>query len=373
MIIGINALYLIPGRVGGSEVYLRRLLAALAELDREDEYIIFTSRESRGSLSPAPNFREYACPVRSLVRPARIAYEQLILPFLARKLRLDLLHSPGSVSSLLLPCPSVVTILDLIYLSFPETFPLPARMAMKFLVARSARRSEAVIALTEYSRGEILWNFDLPTDRVTVIPLGADVEKGEDTGGEEILKKHGIISPYLLCVSAAHAHKNLFRVLEAFYRLPPGDYRLVIMGVNHNRYFQQLLQMTDRLGLNDRVVFTGWVSEEEKGFIYRSSDLMVYASLLEGFGLPVVEAMSAGVPVACSDVPSLAEVAGEAAYLFNPYSVPEITRALETCLNNNSLRRELIRKGKKHAAGFTWPETARRTLALYREVGGKNK
>ncbi len=373
MIIGINALYLIPGRVGGSEIYLRRLLAALAELDRDDEYIIFTNRENRGSLCPAPNFREYYCPIRALIRPERIAYEQLVLPFLARKLRLDLLHSPGSVSPLFLPCSSVVTVLDLIYLSFPETFPLPARLAMKFLVARSARRSEAVIALTGYSRDEMLWAFDLPKDRVTVIPLGVERRAEKEEGGEEVLKDQGITSPYLLCVAAAHAHKNLFRVLEAFCRLPPGDRKLVIMGVKHNRYFQHLLRMTERLGLLDKVIFTGWVTEEEKRIVYRGADLMVYASLLEGFGLPVVEAMSAGVPVACSDVPSLSEVAGEAAYLFNPYSVQEITGAMETCLNKNSLRRELIRKGKKHAARFTWPETARRTLALYREVGRKTK
>ena len=373
MIIGINALYLIPGRVGGSEIYLRRLLAALADLDRENEYLIFTNRENRGTFSAGPNFREYYCPIRALIRPERIAWEQLILPFLARRLRLDLLHSPGSVSPLFLPCPSVVTVLDLIYLSFPETFPLPARLAMKFLVARSARRSEAVIALTGYSRDEMLWSFDLPADRVTVIPLGVERWGGEEIGGEGVLKDRGINSPYLLCVAAAHAHKNLYRVLEAFYRLPPGNYQLVIMGVKHNRYVHHLRKMVERLGLGDKIIFTGWVTEKEKRIIYRGADLLIYASLLEGFGLPVVEAMSAGVPVACSDGPSLAEVAGEAAYLFNPYSVEDMTRAIAACLRSPSLRLDQIRKGKKHAAKFSWPETARRTLALYRKLGVKNK
>ena len=156
MRIGINALYLIPGRVGGSEIYLRRLISALARIDRENEYIIFTNRENRGSFELGDNFREHHCPVRALIRPHRIAWEQMVLPYRARQHGLDVLHSPGFVAPLFARCPSVVTILDLIYLEFPETFPFLARLWMQLLVRHSARRARAIIALSRYSRDEIL-------------------------------------------------------------------------------------------------------------------------------------------------------------------------------------------------------------------------
>ncbi len=370
MRIGINALYLIPGRVGGSEIYLRQLISALARIDRENEYIVFTNRENRGTFDLGDNFREHHCPVKALIRPHRIAWEQMVLPYRARQQGIDVLHSPGFVAPLFCPCPSVVTILDLIYLEFPETFPFLARQWMKFLVKHSAHRAQALIALSEYSRDEILWALDLPFWKVNSVYMGGGEMISTPPPPEEravILREHGITSPYILTVAAAHPHKNIARLLEAFYhfRDEMKQYRLVIVGVQHNRYSQHLKEVVERLALNDHVTFTGWIPGRVKEAIFADAAMMVFPSLLEGFGLPVLEGMRSGLPVACSDLPSLAEVAGEAAYLFDPYSVEGISRALKACVSNDHLRAELIEKGRSHAAGFTWEKTARNTLEVY--------
>lgn len=373
MRIGINALYLIPGRVGGSEIYLRRLLRHLAALDRENDYAVFTNRDSRGSLDLGPNFREYSCSVRPRFRPQRILWEQFLLPLRARKLELDVLHSPGFTAPLICPCPSLVTILDLIYLDFPETFPPLARLMMKFFTHQGAKRSARVIALSGYSRDEMLWELDLPPKKVRVIPLGAPERESDGLspeGRKAVLSRHGLSAPYILAIASAHPHKNIMRLLEAFYHLRQKGlpHRLAVVGVRHGRYFGELRKACDRLEIAGDVVFTGWIPEAEKEAILSGADLLAFPSLLEGFGLPVLEAMRFSVPVACSDAPSLLEVTGDAAYLFNPYSVEEIARALEACLTLPELRRDLIEKGRKQAAKFSWEKTARQTLDLYREV-----
>ena len=377
MRIGINALYLIPGRVGGSEIYLRRLISALGRIDSENEYVVFTNRENRGTFELADNFQEHHCPVKALIRPHRIAWEQMVLPYRARQHKLDVLHSPGFVAPLFCPCPSVVTILDLIYLEFPETFPFLARQWMKFLVKHSARRARALISLSEHSRDEILWALDLPYWKVTAVYMGGGERSLTVPPPEErpkLLREHGITSPYILTVAAAHPHKNIARLLEAFYHFSNQrqQYQLVIVGVQHNRYSHHLKQVVERLDLSDRVIFTGWIPGRVKEAIFAEAAMMVFPSLMEGFGLPVLEGMRSGLPVACSDLPSLAEVAGDAAHLFDPYSVADMSRALEECVTDEKLRERLIDKGKTHAAHFTWDKTARDTLKVYYKAVEKN-
>lgn len=375
MKIGINALYLIPGRVGGSEIYLRRLISALSRVDGENEYIVFTNRENSGTFEMGPNFREHHCPVRALIRPHRIAWEQLVLPYRVREHRLDVLHSPGFVAPFYCPCPSVVTILDLIYMEFPETFPVLARFWMHFLVKHSARRASALITLSGYSRDEILWALDVPSSKVEVVYMGGGEKRGREISREEaepVLKKYGISRRYILTVAAAHPHKNLLRLIQAYYQLrksDPGN-QLVVVGVMHGRHFSRLSDQVRRLDLEDSVVFTGWVPEEEKEIIYSRARMVAFPSLLEGFGLPILEAMRLGLPVACSDVPSLKEVAGEAAYFFNPYSIEEISRALSACLDDEELRKKLFEKGLVQSSRFTWEKTARDTLRMYERAAG---
>lgn len=371
--IGINALYLIPSRVGGSEIYLRRLLAALARIDPVNHYVIFTNRENRGSFPLGENFTEHPCPVRAFFRPGRIAWEQAVLPRRVRKERIDVLHSPGFTAPLFCPCPSVVTILDTIYLEFPDAFPAGASLAMRRLSRLCAARSRAVIALSRYSRDRIVSALEVSPSAVNVIYLASGLPEETKTAPETLgglLKRRRIKYPYVLAVSAAHPHKNLVRLVEAYYlaRRRGVEHSLVLMGVRHSRYFQRVEKTVRRLGLESEVVFTGWVPENEKALLYSGAALLVYPSLLEGFGLPVVEAMRRGVPVACSDVPSLAEAAGSAARFFDPYSVEEMGEAIRECLTDENLRERLIVAGREHADGFSWEETARRTLDVYRRA-----
>ena len=230
-----------------------------------------------------------------------------------------------------------------------------------------------MIALSGYSRDEMLWELDLPPKKVRVIPLGAPERESDGLspeGRKAVLSRHGLSAPYILAIASAHPHKNIMRLLEAFYHLRQKGlpHRLAVVGVRHGRYFGELRKACDRLEIAGDVVFTGWIPEAGKEAILSGADLLAFPSLLEGFGLPVLEAMRFSVPVACSDAPSLLEVTGDAAYLFNPYSVEEIARALEACLTLPELRRDLIEKGRKQAAKFSWEKTARRRFDLYREV-----
>ncbi len=370
MKIAVNALYLIPGKVGGSEIYLRELLAALARVDRENQYLVLTNREARGALALGENFREIPQPVSGRNRPLRAFWEQAVLPGLVRREKIDVLHSPGSAAPLRLPCASVVTILDLIYLRFPETFPFWTRAMVRFLTAASARAADAVIALSEYSRDEIMWELDVSWDRIHAVPLGGGSVSASRLSPEErvdLLRPLGVRGPFILTVSAAHPHKNLMRLIEGFYRwrCSGGRHQLVVAGIKHDRHFRRLWRRVERMDLEGEVVFTGWISEELKSVLFAQAAMFVYPSLLEGFGLPVLEAMRLGLPTACSAVPSLDEVAGDAAERFDPYSTSEIARALEACLNDFALREKLGKAGPAQAAKFSWEKTARATLEVY--------
>jgi glycosyltransferase involved in cell wall biosynthesis len=373
--IGINALFLIPGGVGGTEIYLRNLLAALARLDSENEYFVFINAESAGQgtlpLTPqAPNFRAVPCAVRAVNRPARLVWEQFCLPAQAALHKLDVLFSPGFTSPLLtFRCPKVTVIHDLQHVRQPENFRPAELAAWRALVWISARFSQHVVTVSQSSKRDIMEAYGLPAGRVTVIPHGVEEAFFDPAAAPAVGRALAV--PYLLSVSTIHPHKNWSRWLEAYGQLAAEGcaHHLVIAGLRGN-YYEKLRKLIEQRRLEGRVHITGWLPRPELLALFRHADALVFPSTFEGFGMPVLEAMAAGVPVACSDIAPLRELAAEAALFFDPYSPGSIAGAVRSLVQDSGLRRRLTEQGRRHAARFTWRRAARETLAVLRNACG---
>jgi len=366
--IGVNALYLIPGGVGGTEIFLRSLLAALADIDDRNDYFLFTNLETGPRLAPdRPNFHHLTQPVRARVRPWRILWEQIGLPAAARRLGLDVLFNPGFTAPRLSPCPSVTVFHDLQHLRHPEYFRWFDRPAWRLLLGQAARHSTAVVAVSEATRRDLLGYYPIPASRVTVIPHGVD-ERLFDVAAQ---RAQGKPEPWLLCVSTLHPHKNLPRLIEVFARLRRRRpaLRLVIAGV---RGFAAaaIEERIAGLGLGHAVEITGWISREALYELYRRAHSCVYPSMFEGFGLPVLEAMAAGIPTACSAIEPLREFAEGWALMFDPGDERQMEEALTRLLEEETLRRRLAEQGPVRARAYSWKAAAARYLELFQAVAG---
>jgi glycosyltransferase involved in cell wall biosynthesis len=373
MRIGINALFMIPGGVGGSETYLRNLIQHLEQVDRANEYIIFVNRESSNTFAlVSPNFRELPCPVPATFRTARILYEQLILPFQAKGHRIEILHSPGYTAPAVAPCPSVVTIYDVNFVRHPEAFSRLAAWTLRALVPMAAHRCDLIITLSENSRRDIVAELGVSADKVRTIYPAANVllTKNRVKTAAEVEARYNLRGRVILSVAASHPHKNLRRLVEAYEilrRKYSVDHQLMLVGLK-GRDHPVLLELIGKLSFQEEVILTGWVPAEHLSALYAKADVLVFPSLYEGFGLPVLEAMEHGVPVVTANVPSLSEAAGDATMAVDPHDAKAIAAAIHRVLVDPAFRERLVAKGYEHARMFSWEQAARQTLAVYEQA-----
>ena len=381
--IGVNALYLLPGGVGGTEIYLRNLLGALAEIDAVNQYFVFVNRETAAAelplVPPASNFEARACPVRAVRRPGRLLWEQFALPAEALRHRLDVLFSPGFTSPVGAWCRRVTVIHDLQHKRQPENFGRIELLAWRALVWASARFSDQIIAVSESTRRDILETYRLAPERVHVVQHGVEpafFSLAQQTAPtRHVLAGAGIGEwPYLLSVSTVHLHKNWARWLEAFERLKREGWphHLVIAGLRGG-FTTELERLIRVHGLTGQVHLTGWVPRETLLALFRFAVALVYPSTFEGFGMPVLEAMAAGIPVACSEIAPLREVAGEAAVFFDPLAIDSMAAAVRQLLRDPDRRRTLAAAGRERAANFTWTCAAEETLAVLRQAADRRR
>jgi len=356
--IGVNALYLIPGGVGGTEIYLRELLAGLASIDTTNEYFVFTNLETGQDLTPRQaNFQWKPQAVHAVFRPARILWEQTVLPLEAWRYGLDVLFNPGFTAPLAVRCALVTTFHDLQHKRYPEYFRRFDLPFWRFLLWAAAHRSRRLIAVSEATRADLLRFYKLPDDRVTVVPHGVNPQF--------FTLNRSNVEPYLLCVSTLHPHKNIERLVRAYAR-KPREYKLVLAGL---RGFQTaaIEGLIAELGIGEQVTIPGWIPREDLMRLYEKAHAFVYPSTFEGFGMPVLEAMAAGIPVACADIPALREVAGsgveEAALFFDPLDEDSLAAALDRITTDAELRMRLAAAGPERARPYTWRRTAEKTLA----------
>jgi glycosyltransferase involved in cell wall biosynthesis len=366
MHVGLNLIYLVPREMSGLETYARELIPALRRERPELRLTAFMNREA----SADPAWRELietiTVPVYGRRRSAWVRGEQLLLPALARRAEVDLVHSLASTAPAWGSFRRVATIHDVIYRLYPEAHGWRAH-AMRLLVPLSVRRSDRIIVPSETTRRDLVQLLRVPVGKIDLVPNGLGVPPASRWVDEDQLRRRYDLDsrPFVLTVSLKRPHKNLARLLDAL-ALIPGEHRpLLVLAGHATPYQEELREHATRLGIADDTRFLSWVREEELEGLYRSATCFVFPSLYEGFGLPVLEAMARGVPVACADRGSLAEVANGAAVTFDPEEPLAIAGALERLLGDPVERERVSAAGRANAARFTWAETARKTLQTY--------
>jgi glycosyltransferase involved in cell wall biosynthesis len=365
--IGINALYLIPGEVGGTEIYLASLLQGLASIDGRNDYFVFVNAETAGegeayfSLDASPRFHFVRCKVRARIRPYRILWEQIMLPLRLRKYRIDVLLNPGFTMPVLSGRPSVTVFHDLQHKRHPEFFRWFDLPFWNLLLGLAVARSRSLIAVSEATARDLGRYYPQAGAKTVVIHHGVDTEFFQI--GERREATGEFRDKYILVVSTLHPHKNLGRVLEAFaiFKTRHAEFRLVIAGLK-GFASEQLEARRRELGLEDAVRFTGWIPRAELYELFEEASAFIAPSEFEGFGMPVIEALAAGIPTACSTIPPFDEIAGVAAARFEPGSVPAMAAAMELTAFDADFRGRAQSAGPEQARRFDWKRAAVLTL-----------
>jgi glycosyltransferase involved in cell wall biosynthesis len=365
--VGLNALHLVPGETGGGEIYARGLVPALIEVAPDLELVLFAGREAAPALSRedwANSVEVVRVPVKARSRTRRVLAEQTLLRRAGERARVALLHNLFTTAPAFPGVPQVTTIYDLIYKQYPETHGGLRARGLELLVPLAARRSRRVLTLSKATKRDVVEHLGVPADRVDVTYAGPGMAEGlEPVAEAELRQRLGLgNSPIVLAVAAKRPHKNVERLIDAFEHLE--NERAVLLVVGYSTAFEPDLRKR-AASLGDRARFTGWVDDATLEGLYRAATCLAFPSLAEGFGLPVVEAMRRGLPVACSNTTSLPEVAGDAAVYFDPTDTRAITAAIESILDDSKLRERLHATGLVQAAKFSWEATARVTLASY--------
>jgi glycosyltransferase involved in cell wall biosynthesis len=371
--IGLNLIYLVPGETGGTEVVARELLPALVAERPDLRFTAFVNREASGQrgvwneVVPA-----VTVPVRARSRVEWVRGEQQLLPRLAARAGVDLVHSLANTGPAWGRFKRVVTIHDLIHRVHPEAHFGIRSLGMRILVSLAARRSDRVIADSQSTRDDLVRLLGVAPDRIDVAPLGLGTTQAVEPMDEhELRARHGLDHrKIVLSVSAKRPHKNLMRLLEALARMPAERRPVLLLPGYPTPHERELQDRALELGVERDMRLVGWVSPSELEGMYAAADCFVFPSLYEGFGMPVLEAMSRGVPVACSDRSSLREVAGPAARLFDPESPGSIAGAVEQIIGDDAEADRLRTAGHEQAARFTWQATARATIASYERALG---
>lgn len=369
----------------GHFIYTKNLIKYLLSIDKENQYVLFynyfkkPSNEFNFSISQTNvKNRYYHLPTKIL----EFFWRRLYFPPIDLMIgRVDIFHSIAfhlSYPDFYLPpqiCGKlIVTIHDIIPLSFPQYYSESYLEACRRGLALASRKASLIITDSYCSKNAIKEMANINDEKVRVIPLAVDELFRPITDREKILailEKYGLGNKYILFVGGTNTTKNLDRLMEAFSLIRENlqnEYKLVLVGRKENEY-ERISQQAKELKLENAIILTEHISEEELPYIYNGAELFVFPSLCEGFGLPPLEAMACGVPVITSNVSSLPEVVGDAAVLVDPYNVEEIAETIKEVLQDHALRDILSKKGLERAKNFSWEKTAQQTLEVYREVG----
>jgi len=323
----------------------------------------------------SPRFRVLGTRWPVQFRPLRILWQQIALPMALARGGFDLLHAPGYVAPLLAPLPVVLTLYDTLALSHPGLCTVGNRWHYRFMVPLSARRAAAVIVPSETTRRDVERFMPWATARIRVIPLGVDKRFSvlqDEAATRRLQTTYGLTGPYILFVGGLEPKKNLARLIGAFHLLKQRrdlPHRLVLAGApSWDR--SDVERAIRETGLGEAVLLPGFVPPDLLPALYRGAELFVFPSLYEGFGLPPLEAMACGTPVIVSDRGALPEIAGPGALAVNPLMTSDIAEAMESVLTQCDVRTELIARGLRRAAEFSWDRVAAATEAVYAEVAG---
>jgi glycosyltransferase involved in cell wall biosynthesis len=367
MRVGLDLLYLVPGETGGRETYARELVPALLERSPELELVAFVNRDAGPRLAAelGDGVRAVVLPISARNRGQWALGELALVSIAARRAGVELLHSMANFAPAWGGFRRVVTIHDLHYKAVPDLLSWQMRAGTSALLSMAAHRANRIIAVSCAGREEIVSRLGIGGERIDVVANGVrPPPQAPSTSG--VRERLGLGGGRLaLAVATNLPHKNLPALIDALALLAPGE-RPTLVIAGHGTDDGALRAHAAAAGIGQDVRLLGQLSTEELDSLYALADCMVLATLHEGFGLPVLEAMARSVPVVCSDIPALREVAGEAALYFDPREPRQIAARITEAIDHTALTRALREQGRIRAAGFSWSAAAEKTLASYR-------
>jgi len=355
----------IKNRVGSNQ-YAFEIIWALWRLDKKNEYVVFLPDTPREDLPPPRTNWRY-----KVVGPKKL-WNFFGLPWALRKEKPSpgVVFVPGHYVPPFVGLPLVVTVMDLGYLRFPKHFTKPIYLKLKYWTGFSLKKAAKILAISERTKKDIVKFYKISPQKIVVAP--AAIRKREIKIKKEeieaVKRKYKIDKDYVLFLGTLKPSKNIEGLIEGFRLLGVEDLRLVIAG-RKGWLYEKIFEKVKNLGLEGKVIFTDFVPEKEISALMAGASVFVLPSFWEGFGIPVLEAMSFGVPVVASNVGSLPEVVGKAGILVDPYRPKEISLGIKKALEN---KEKLVKLGYQQIKRFSWEETARKVVKVLEEVGGKN-
>jgi glycosyltransferase involved in cell wall biosynthesis len=355
-------------RRAGVSHYIEQLLKHLALVDHSNQYSLYTTHGvDAASLGLPPRFR-----VRSSIFPTinprvRIPWEQGLAPLLLRQHGADLFHGTLNVAPFGCPVPRIITIHDLAFIRFPQTFRSYNRTYLDLATRVSARQSAYILAVSEHTKREVVGLLGIPPERVIVTydAARAHFRPPDPAALEAFRTRHSLPEQFVLYVGTLEPRKNLLTLLEAYSQVARQSQVPLLIGGGKGWMFAPIFKRVEALQLREQVHFVGYLEEEELPLWYAAATLFVFPSLYEGFGMPPLEAMSCGTPVVTSNSSSLPEVVGQAGVMVSPTDDSALAEAILRLLQDATLRDELRERGFAQARAFSWRTTAERTLAVY--------
>jgi glycosyltransferase involved in cell wall biosynthesis len=368
--------------IGIHAYYLIKELNYIKGLSSKFHFVFFVQDDDTELLELIKKWKSYqVISVKSSIFRImifRFFYEQILFPIHCKKLKIDIIYSLHYTTPYFTGIKKVVTFPDMTFYLFPEMHRKIKILYFRSLIPLSLRNSTAILTVSESTKKDLMARFNfLDPEKIKVIHLGVPppTNKNKENGVSHNLEKYGLeIKKYFLFIGTLEPRKNIVGLLKAFHRLKESsqdkdylDYKLVIVG-KPGWFYKKIFAAVEEMGLQEDVVFTGYITEEEKRYLLEHAYLFIYPSFYEGFGIPVIEAMAHGVPVITSHVSSLPEIAGEAAILINPHDWKEITVAMHRLLSDQQLYKNLSKKSKMQARQFTWEKAAIKTLELFDSI-----
>lgn len=358
-------------RRAGVSHYIEQLLQHLGQIDTVNRYHIYTTRGlDAAALGLPPNFVVKPSRLPTINPRVRIPWEQLFAPLLLRQSGADLFHGTLNVVPLACPIPSVVTIHDLAFIRFPQTFRAYNRIYLDLATRTTVRRATRILAVSEYTKREVVGLLGVPPERVLVTPNAArsHFRPPDPLALEQFRQRRNLPDRFVFYVGTLEPRKNLTTLLDAYSQVARDHQAPLLIGGGKGWLYQPIFARLEELGLRDRVHFVGYIDEDELPLWYAAARVFVFPSIYEGFGMPPLEAMACGTPVVTANSASLPEVVGDAGLMVPPTDADALAEALLRLLRDDQLHAALRERGLQRAAHFSWLATAQKTRAVYEQV-----
>lgn len=369
MKIGIDASRIALEERTGTENYTAKLIDKIKELDRSNKYVLYFNKTPKYFEISQQNVSTRVIPMARFWTQFRLAVECLVNPP-------DILFVPAhTIPVIRWPrLKTIVTVHDLGAEFLAQYHQFPQKLYLNWSTEFVARHATHLIAVSEATKKDLIKQMKVDPKRITVVPEAVEQSlfyKREANEIMQVKKELGITKPYLLFVGTIQPRKNLLKLIEAFSKLENKDLELVLAG-KPGWLFEEIYEAPKKFRVDDRVKFVGYVKDDQLPALYSGAEVFVFPSLYEGFGLPILEAMSCSTPVLTSNVSCMPEVAGGNAVVINPNKTSEITAGIERLLKDKSLRQKLSESGRNWAGNFTWERAAEETIKVFEKVGREN-